>query len=79
MSEPIRIGDLSIAKLIVDLTDNPRDEEYRQMVIYEIMKRCGEPINKDQMEEFCSRMKEKYDKKILTFPKRNLPWPEYIL
>jgi len=46
MSEPIRIGDLSIAKLIVDLTDNPRDEEYRQMVIYEIMKRCGEPITK---------------------------------
>lgn len=78
MSGPIRMGDLSVAELIVDMTDNPPDDDFRQMVIYELMRRCGEPINSEEMATFSARMKDEYEKKILAFPKRNNPWPEYI-
>ena len=78
MSEPVRIGDLSVAEIIIDMTENPPDEDYRQMVIYELMRRCGEPIDGDAISAFSVRMKDRYEKKILAFPKRKLPWPEYI-
>ena len=78
MTKAVKISDLSIADLIIDLTDNPLDEDYRQMVIYELMKRTGEPINGDELATFSARMKDQYEKKVLAFPVRKLSWPDYI-
>jgi hypothetical protein len=78
MTKAVRISDLSVADLIIDLTDNPLDKDYRQMVIYELMKRTGESINGDDLSTFSARMKDQYEKKILAFPARKLSWPEYI-